>query len=145
MHADIHGSASTVVKNLTGGQIPESTLMQAATFTICRSKAWDSKIVISAWWVYASQVSKAPPTGLFVPAGSFMIYGKKNFLYPPKLELGGTVLYQLDQESIKNHEAERQKKRAEEDLVSLEQSETDPVEKNMFDSDEQQESDGEEE
>jgi len=39
-----------------------------------------------------------------------MIYGKKNFVYPPRLEMGGTVLYQLDQESIKRHEEERLKK-----------------------------------
>lgn len=55
MHADIHGSASTIIKNPNNATIiPDSTLMQAATATICRSKAWDAKIVVSAWWVYAS-------------------------------------------------------------------------------------------
>lgn len=28
-----------------------------------------------------------------IPAGSFMIYGKKNFMYPPRLEMGCTMLY----------------------------------------------------
>lgn len=54
MHADIYGSASTIVKNPNEGPIPEATIMQAATATICRSKSWDAKIVVSAWWVNAS-------------------------------------------------------------------------------------------
>lgn len=53
MHADIHGSASTIVKNPSASVIPDSTLLQAATATICRSKAWDNKVVVSAWWVHA--------------------------------------------------------------------------------------------
>jgi predicted ribosome quality control (RQC) complex YloA/Tae2 family protein len=81
--------------------------MQAATATMCRSKAWDSKIVVSVWWVYAHQVSKSPPAGLYIPAGSFMIYGKKNFIYPPRLEMGITLLYALDQQSIVTHAEDR--------------------------------------
>jgi len=53
MHADIHGSTSTVIKNHDDKPIPDTTLMQAATATMCRSKAWDSKIVVSVWWVHS--------------------------------------------------------------------------------------------
>jgi predicted ribosome quality control (RQC) complex YloA/Tae2 family protein len=110
MHADMYGSASTIIKNPEGKVVPDNTLMQAATATMCRSKAWDSKIVVSAWWVYATQVSKSPPTGLSLPAGSFMIYGKKNFVYPARLEMGYTLLFALDQECVSKHAEERSKR-----------------------------------
>ncbi|CAD8050635.1 unnamed protein product [Paramecium primaurelia] len=137
MHADIYGSASTIVKNPNEVPIPETTIMQAATATICRSKSWDAKIVVSAWWVHASQVSKSAPTGMNIPAGSFMIYGKKNFIYPPRLEMGCTILYQLDQDSIKRHEEERKKKLREEQsqVDETEQNESEITEKNILDSD----------
>ena len=92
----MYGSTSTVIKNPEAKIIPDNTLMQSSTATMCRSKAWDSKIVVSAWWVYSSQVSKSAPTGLNLPAGSFMIYGKKNFVQPPRLEMGYTLLFALD-------------------------------------------------
>lgn len=39
------------------------TLHQAGTMSVCMSKAWDSKIVTSAWWVESDQVSKTAPSG----------------------------------------------------------------------------------
>jgi len=47
--------------------------------SVCRSAAWDAKVITSAWWVYASQVSKTAPTGEYLTTGSFMIRGKKIF------------------------------------------------------------------
>jgi Predicted RNA-binding protein homologous to eukaryotic snRNP len=44
MHADIHGAASVVIKNPERKPIPTLTLEEAAIFTICRSKAWESKV-----------------------------------------------------------------------------------------------------
>lgn len=36
-----------------------------------------------------------------MPSGSFMIYGKKNFIKPYKLEMGFGLLFKLDNESAK--------------------------------------------
>jgi predicted ribosome quality control (RQC) complex YloA/Tae2 family protein len=74
VHAEVQGSASVIVKNLapvcdTSGMypppptdgscpIPPATLLQAGTMSICQSKAWDSKIITSAYWVLPGQVSK---------------------------------------------------------------------------------------
>jgi hypothetical protein len=44
MHADFHGAASVVVKNPEKKPLPTLTLEEAAVFTICRSKAWESKV-----------------------------------------------------------------------------------------------------
>ena len=53
VHADYHGAASCVIKNNNNDQpVPLLTIEEAAISSICRSKAWDSKIVASAWWVF---------------------------------------------------------------------------------------------
>jgi predicted ribosome quality control (RQC) complex YloA/Tae2 family protein len=44
MHADVHGASSVVIKNPSAQPIPPTTLLQAATMTICRSSAWTAKV-----------------------------------------------------------------------------------------------------
>lgn len=104
MHSDYGGAASTVIKNSRKGFTPPlTTLEQAAIFTVCRSKAWQTKIISGAWWVYPEQVSKSAPTGEFLPTGSFMIRGKRNFIYPNRMEMGMTLLFKVDNESGLRH------------------------------------------
>ena len=109
VHADIHGAATVVVKNhLTDGSgIPALSLSQAGQFSLCHSSAWHSKIVTSAWWVSADQVSKTAPTGEYLTTGSFMIRGKKNFLPPSRLELGVGILFYISEDSAKGRDPER--------------------------------------
>lgn len=83
------------------------TLEEAGQSAICWSKAWDAKIVPAVWWVYDHQVSKRAETGEFLPAGSFMIRGKKNFIYPQRLEMGVVLLYKLDETSLARHKNDR--------------------------------------
>ena len=57
MHADIHGAATCIVRNcFTDKPVPPLSLEQAGTMAVCRSAAWDSHVVTSAWWVYPEQV-----------------------------------------------------------------------------------------
>jgi hypothetical protein len=83
--------------------IPPSTLLQAGTLAVASSGAWDSKAGMSAWWVNADQVSKSAPTGEFLPTGSFMIRGKKNFLPPAQLLLGFAFIFRVSEESKAKH------------------------------------------
>lgn len=53
------------------------------------------------------QVSKTPPTGEYLPTGSFMIRGKKNFLSPSPLVMGFGILWKLDEGSVGAHLGER--------------------------------------
>jgi predicted ribosome quality control (RQC) complex YloA/Tae2 family protein len=106
LHADLHGAATIVVKNnpkTPDAPIPPSTLSQAGTLAVASSSAWDSKAGMSAWWVNADQVSKSAPTGEFLPTGSFMVRGKKNFLPPAQLLLGFGVLFLISEESKARH------------------------------------------
>ncbi|KAG0650093.1 Ribosome quality control complex subunit 2 [Hyphodiscus hymeniophilus] len=106
LHADLHGAASIVVKNnpmTPDAPIPPSTLSQAGTMAVAASSAWESKAGMSAWWVNADQVSKSASTGEFLPTGSFMVRGKKNFLPPAQLVLGFGVLFSISEESKARH------------------------------------------
>lgn len=105
-HADLHGASSVIIKNnpqTPDAPIPPATLSQAGSLAVCSSSAWDSKAGMSAWWVSADQVSKSAPTGEFLPAGSFMIRGKKNFLPPAQLLLGLGIAFKISEESKARH------------------------------------------
>ncbi|KAJ2689784.1 hypothetical protein IWW39_001250 [Coemansia spiralis] len=133
VHADMHGAASVIVKNKPAAEaadIPPSTLFQAGVMSVCQSRAWDAKIVTSAWWVEAGQVSKTAPTGEYLSTGSFMIRGKKNFLPPTQLVYGFGFLFKLaDDESIARHVRARQQRQAimEENMRAATGSEPTPV------------------
>eukprot|EP01022_Parablepharisma_sp_SALTPOND_P004315 TRINITY_DN120086_c0_g1_i1.p1 TRINITY_DN120086_c0_g1~~TRINITY_DN120086_c0_g1_i1.p1 ORF type:complete len:690 (-),score=178.76 TRINITY_DN120086_c0_g1_i1:4773-6842(-) len=103
VHASIHGAAATVIKNPSGNPVSPISLNEAGMYCICRSSAWEQKLVTGAFWVYHHQVSKTAPSGEYLQTGSFMIRGKKNYLYPSKLEMGFTYLFCLDEPSIANH------------------------------------------
>lgn len=108
VHAELHGASSTIIKNLHP-DLPVSplSLQQAGCACVCRSKAWDQKIVTSAWWVHHHQVSKTAPTGEYLPTGSFMIRGKKNFLPPQPLVMGLAFMFKLEPSCIASHAGER--------------------------------------
>ncbi|ORX85024.1 hypothetical protein BCR32DRAFT_230078 [Anaeromyces robustus] len=119
IHADIHGASTVIVKNtnpmgetkatIASGEcpIPPTTLLQAATMAVCYSKAWDSKVVTSAYWVYDHQVSKTAPSGEYLTTGSFMIRGKKNWLPVVQLVYGFGFLFRIEDSNIPRHYWER--------------------------------------
>ncbi|KAL0479285.1 nuclear export mediator factor NEMF [Acrasis kona] len=108
VHADVHGASTCIVKNHNASQpIPPLSLQEAGMMTVCRSAAWDNKIVTNSWWVNHDQVSKSAPTGEYLSTGSFMIRGKKNFLPPSSLIMGLSVMFFVDDSCIPNHLNER--------------------------------------
>ena len=117
LHADVHGAASCILRakrhrkrNGKTEALPlsDQALREAGNFTICRSNAWGSRMVTSAWWVEAYQVTKTAPSGEYLTVGSFMVRGKKNFLPPTPLEMGLAILFRLgDEDSIARHQNDR--------------------------------------
>jgi len=106
LSADLEGAATIVIKNnprTPDAPIPPSTLSQAGTLGVATSSAWDSKAGMSAWWVNTDQVSKQTSAGEFLPTGSFVIRGKKNFLPPAQLVLGFGVMFLISDESKTKH------------------------------------------
>lgn len=113
VHADMHGASSVIIKGrkledkASFIQIPPRTLTEAGTMSLCNSRAWEAKILTSAWWVFANQVSKTAPSGEFLPTGSFMIRGKKNFLPPSQLVYSFGFMFVLNEDAKEKHKAER--------------------------------------
>jgi len=90
-HAEVHGSPFFIVKNSASaaqdGQI-ESSLSQVAQATVGFSRAWkDGLSSADAYWVLPEQIKKGAPTGQFLPKGSFVIEGKRNYLKGVEIRL----------------------------------------------------------
>ncbi len=87
LHADIHGASAVVIKT-HGKEVDETTLREAAVLAACYSKAWKLGLrSIDVFWVYRNQISFAAPSGQYLPKGSFMVYGKKNYIKNIELKL----------------------------------------------------------
>lgn len=126
VHADLKGAMPMIIKNkpdTPDAPIPPSTLSQAGNLCICTSDAWDSKAVMSAWWVRSDQVSKTGQTGEFLPAGMFNIKGKKEYLPPAQLVVGLAVMFEISESSKANHH----KHRVQETAVSAAEMADDPA------------------
>ncbi|HUR61883.1 MAG TPA: ribosome rescue protein RqcH [Candidatus Thermoplasmatota archaeon] len=80
VHAEIHGAPSVVVRPAEGTvpEIPPEDLRAACHFAVTSSRAWRQSGSATAYWVTASQVSKTPRSGEFVPRGAWIIHGKRN-------------------------------------------------------------------
>ncbi|KAL4812347.1 hypothetical protein BDW67DRAFT_188781 [Aspergillus spinulosporus] len=110
VHADLEGATPMIVKNKPGAlssSISPTTLSQAGNLCVATSTAWDSKAIMSAYWVDAAQVSKTSAVGDLLPVGEFLVKGEKNFLAPSQLVLGFAVMWQVSKESLVNHKSFR--------------------------------------
>ena len=99
VHADVYGAPSTIIK-VEGGEVPtEATIKEACTFAVSLSRAWSAGIRSgSAFWVLPSQVSKTPESGEYVSTGSWIVRGKRNYIFNLNLEL------EIGKESFKDTE-----------------------------------------
>jgi len=79
-HTDMAGSPFFVIK--TEGKKPgQTTKRETADATASYSRAWKTEMTtIDVFYVKPEQVSKKAKSGEFVAKGSFMIYGKTNYI-----------------------------------------------------------------
>ncbi|RZN16144.1 MAG: fibronectin-binding domain-containing protein [Methanosarcinales archaeon] len=79
-HTQYPGSPAVIVKT-EGKNMPETTLKEAAQFTVSHSSVWKSGYAEGeCYFVLPEQVSKTPEHGEFLPKGSFIIRGKRNYM-----------------------------------------------------------------
>lgn len=96
-HADIHGAAFVVIK-AQGLEVPDLTKREAAEFSAANSKAWSRGLgTVDIFSVYGERVSKSPPSGEYLPKGSFMIHGERQWYR--SLELKLAVGIKVDREA----------------------------------------------
>lgn len=87
LHADVVGAPLTVIKS-EGRDITPLAIREAAEFAAAYSSAWKEKFAaVDVYWVRPEQVSKSPEAGEFLPKGSFMIRGEKNYLKKTELKI----------------------------------------------------------
>ena len=85
-HSDFYGSPFVILKK--GKDADDIEIHESAIFTASYSRAWREKIyTLDVYYVYPDQISKKTPSGEYLKKGSFMIYGKKNFVRKVPLEL----------------------------------------------------------
>lgn len=78
-HADLFGSPFFVLK--AGRGQTDEEILELAQATVSFSSAWKTGLgAADAYWVFKEQVSTSAPSGEYLPKGSFLIKGKKNFV-----------------------------------------------------------------
>ena len=118
-HAELHGSPFFIIKNAAAftaaaqeGKI-DSSLQQVAQATISFSRAWrDGLSSADAYWVMPEQVKKGAPTGQFLPKGSFVIEGKRNYFKGVEIRLAIGIVQLNDRETLVCGPEEAIKKRS---------------------------------
>jgi predicted ribosome quality control (RQC) complex YloA/Tae2 family protein len=87
LHADIQGAAFVVVKT-QGLEVPDDTRKEAAEFAAANSKAWSRGLgTVDIFSVPGERVSKTPPSGEYLPKGSFMVHGEREWFRNLELKL----------------------------------------------------------
>jgi predicted ribosome quality control (RQC) complex YloA/Tae2 family protein len=105
-HAEVHGSPFFIIKNAaafatTKEESIDSSLHQVAQATISFSRAWkDGLSSADAYWILPQQVKRGAPTGQFLPKGSFVIEGKRNYLKGVELRLAVGIMYLNNRETL---------------------------------------------
>lgn len=95
LHADIHGATSTSIR-LEGKSLNDELIKEAASFAASYSSAWSKGFSTQdVFWVHPDQVSKTPEAGEFLPKGSFVIRGNRNYVRGAKVQIAvGIVDYE---------------------------------------------------
>lgn len=82
-HTELAGSPFVIVKNPERKVIDEQTIQEAAECCASFSKSWKAgRSTAELYWITPEQVSKEAKAGEYLPKGSFMIHGKRNYLNP---------------------------------------------------------------
>jgi hypothetical protein len=115
-HAEVHGSPFFIVKNAAApaqeGRIEES-ILQVAKATVSFSRAWkDGLTSADSYWVLPDQIKKGAPTGQFLPKGSFVIEGKRNYQKGVEIRLAIGIVHLDGRETLVCGPEEAVKKRA---------------------------------
>ncbi|MCP8321810.1 MAG: NFACT family protein, partial [archaeon] len=78
-HADIPGSPFFILKNADLKM--EMSINETAQAVASYSRAWKEGFAsMDAYWVEPRQVKMQAPSGMYLPKGSFLIDGKKNYI-----------------------------------------------------------------
>lgn len=90
-HSDAPGAPVVIVRNkrdASSKDIPAQTLKEAASFGVAYSRSWREGLnAADIYCIPPDQVTKIPPSGEFLPKGSFIIRGERTHFKNVKLEI----------------------------------------------------------
>lgn len=93
LHAEIHGGAVVLIKNFLNRKIPQNTLHEAAIYAASYSKAWRLGLhTIDVFYTMPRDISLTPPSGQYLPTGSFIIRKKEYIKNVPLILSVGLVI-----------------------------------------------------
>ena len=96
-HAEVYGSPFFIIKNAIKVSEMETTLQEVAQATVSFSRAWkDGLSSADAYWVMPDQIKKGAPTGQYLPKGSFVIEGKRNYIKGSEIKLAVGIMHLSD-------------------------------------------------
>ena len=96
-HAEVYGSPFFIVKNAIKSDEIGTSLQEVAQATVSFSRAWkDGLSSADAYWVMANQIKKGAPTGQYLPKGSFVIEGKRNYIKGSEIRLAVGIIHLSD-------------------------------------------------
>lgn len=112
VHADVPQAPVTLVKPPAGSKVravPAYSLVQAGAAVMCRSSAWNSRAVKSAWWTTAEKVSKiSPVAGDRLPPGeAYVAHADKQFLPHAQLIMGFGLMFVVSEKNAEAHKHDR--------------------------------------
>lgn len=97
-HADIHGSPFYILKR--GAEADEGSIKECCTAVAAYSSAWKAELsAIDVYWIKPNQIRFTGPSGTYLPRGSFLIEGVKNWVRNVKVYVG-VGLAKLDDEVV---------------------------------------------
>lgn len=102
VHSEVEGSSIVIIKNYSDKHmVPPSTLTQAGIFAVASSqKAWDAKLITSAWWATRDQIPLLSAQGEPITADFLVVNGEgKHFLPAVQLDMGLGFLWLIADES----------------------------------------------
>jgi predicted ribosome quality control (RQC) complex YloA/Tae2 family protein len=96
-HAEVYGSPFFIIKNAIKSGEMRTTLQEVAQATVSFSRAWkDGLSSADAYWVMPDQIKKGAPTGQYLPKGSFVIEGKRNYIKGSEIRLAVGIMHLSD-------------------------------------------------
>lgn len=103
------------IKNPEKTEVPPNTLMQAGIFCMSASEAWSKKISSSAWWCYASNITKFDERNALLGTGVFRIKNesKINNLSPSQLVMGIAFLWKVKNDKSYSNDEDNEQEESE--------------------------------
>ncbi|VEU22113.1 DEKNAAC103133 [Brettanomyces naardenensis] len=115
---NLDNALKVVVKNpYKNKEVPPSTLYQAGVYSLTTTKAWESKMSTSPWFVKGKGVSKKDFDGSILPPGLLNVSKEKTYLPPSPMVMGLGLLWVPDDETRKKY---KESKLARDDEFGLE-------------------------